>query len=163
MENTPPKNQKTEGHASPFDEYPEAKVAWRKLTMVRPGPITVLFRALSGVIFALALLDATIVLILDIVHVFWPTLLDWQIKGGFSLILIGSAFLLLQLTLLRTPKNLLLGISVSVAFILWGTEQFLQNRLLVSLIDDLVVFLFVLDLSIVIRGYLKREIARRIN
>lgn len=131
--------------------------------MVRPGPITVLFRALSGVIFALALLDATIVLILDIVHVFWPTLLDWQIKGGFSLILIGSAFLLLQLTLLRTPKNLLLGISVSVAFILWGTEQFLQNRLLVSLIDDLVVFLFVLDLSIVIRGYLKREIARRIN
>ncbi len=44
---------------------------------------------------------------------------------------------------------------VAAAFILWGTEQFLSNQALISFIDDVVVLLFVTDLSIVIYGHLK--------
>jgi hypothetical protein len=44
---------------------------------------------------------------------------------------------------------------VAVAFILWGIEQFLSNRAMAVFLDDIVVLLFVLDLSIVIYGHLK--------
>ena len=126
--------------------------------MMRPGAATEILRVLSTILFVLALLGATMIVALDLLHVFQPTLLNWHLKSGFPLILVGSALLLLQLTLLRKPAKLFLAISVSMAFILWGTEQFLQNPAIVSFIDDLVVLLFVIDLSIVIRGYLKREI-----
>jgi hypothetical protein len=47
---------------------------------------------------------------------------------------------------------------VAAAFILWGTEQLLSNQAVVSFINDIVVLLFVLDLSIVIYGHLKPDI-----
>jgi hypothetical protein len=42
-----------------------------------------------------------------------------------------------------------------LAFVLWGLEQFLTDQAWISFIDDVVVFLFVVDLSIVIRHNLK--------
>jgi len=40
---------------------------------------------------------------------------------------------------------------MGLAFVLWGLEQFLNDQAVISFMDDIVVFLFVVDLSIVIR------------
>lgn len=50
---------------------------------------------------------------------------------------------------------MVLGFLVALAFILWGGEQFVPNPGMVAFMDDVVVFLFVLDLGIVIYGHLK--------
>ncbi|HEY0793717.1 MAG TPA: ATP-binding protein [Chthoniobacterales bacterium] len=73
------------------------------------------------------------------------------LKSAVPLIAIGIAYLTLILTLQRTPGQRLVGIFTGLAFVLWGSEQFLRDPALVSSIDDVVVFLFVVDLSIVIR------------
>jgi hypothetical protein len=49
----------------------------------------------------------------------------------------------------------LVGIFIGLAFVLWGLEQFLSDQVVISFIDDVVVFLFVVDLSIVIRHNLR--------
>ena len=126
--------------------------------MSRPGQITVILRTLSATLVILALSSAAIIVMLDVIHMFQPALLDWKLKSAYPLIFIGSSYLLLQVTLLRGLTNFFLSLAVSAAFILWGTEQFLSNPVLISFIDDVVVLLFVLDLSIVIRAYLKRVI-----
>lgn len=67
----------------------------------------------------------------------------------------GLAFALLQFAVSRTRIQIVLGLSVSAAFIFWGVEQFVPNPFVASSIDDFVVFLFVLDLSLVIYQHLK--------
>ena len=85
----------------------------------------------------------------------------WMPKSAWPLMAIGSSYLALICTVDRTPAQRLLGFFVGTAFILWGVEQFLPSPALVALIDDAVVFLFVLDLGIVIRENLRRSPARR--
>jgi hypothetical protein len=82
-----------------------------------------------------------------------------SIKSAVPLIAIGISYVSLVLTLPRTPGQLLVGVLMGSAFVLWGAEQFLKDRALVSFIDDCIVFLFVTDLSIVIRQNF-RECAR---
>ena len=158
MNDTPARSETKQPHELPFDDYPEANTGWRKRTLTRPGWIAVILRALSATLFILALLSAAVIVMLDFIHIFQPALLAWKLKSAYPLIFIGSSYLLLQCTLLRGFTNFFLSLAVSTAFILWGTEQFLSNPILISFIDDIVVFLFVLDLSIVIRAYLKRAI-----
>ncbi len=110
---------------------------------------------ISAAALALAVCSAIALVALRLLHLFQPDLLPWTLKSAVPLILIGVAFLFLQFALPRTRTQMLLGLVVSTAFIGWGAEQFLTNRALVSLIDDFVVFLFVLDLSIVIYSHLK--------
>jgi hypothetical protein len=69
--------------------------------------------------------------------------------------IIGFSFASIQFTERRTVSQLILGLCVSVAFIIWGIEQFMPNQAVVSSLDDMVVFLFVLDLAIVINRLLK--------
>ncbi len=73
------------------------------------------------------------------------------LKSGVPLIAIGVSYISLVLTLRRTPGQLLVGLLMGVAFVLWGWEQFMADRAMILFIDDCVVFLFVVDLSIVIR------------
>jgi hypothetical protein len=82
-------------------------------------------------------------------------------KSAVPLIAIGISYLVLILTLRRTLGQRLVGISVGLAFVLWGLEQFLTDRAWISFIDDVVVFLFVVDLSIVIRHNLKSCVGER--
>jgi hypothetical protein len=112
-------------------------------------------RVISAIAFGLAISTAIIIVILHLVYCLQPSLVTWTLKSGDPLILIGVAFASLQFALPRNRRQMLLGLMVAAAFILWGTEQFLSNQAIVSLIDDIVVLLFVLDLSIVIYGHLK--------
>ena len=119
------------------------------------GSGVVVLRVISAIALGLGIFAATSIVILRLLHCFQPNLLPWTLKSAIPLILIGVAFAALQFTLARTRRQILLGLMVATAFILWGTEQYLSNQVIVSFIDDMVVFLFVLDLSIVIYGHLK--------
>jgi hypothetical protein len=83
------------------------------------------------------------------------------LKSAVPLIAIGISYITLVFTISRTAAQRVLGVLVGLAFVLWGVEQFMHDQGWISFIDDLVVFLFVLDLSIVVRENLKRSIAER--
>jgi hypothetical protein len=119
------------------------------------GRAAVMLRVISALALALAVFAAIVLVTLRLIHCFQPDLLTWPVKSAIPLILIGIAFATLQFVLPRTRAQIGLGLSVAAAFILWGTEQFLSNPAIASFIDDIVVLLFVLDLSIVIYGHLK--------
>ena len=77
------------------------------------------------------------------------------LKSAVPLIAIGISYSILIITLRRTVGQRLVGIFMGLAFVLWGLEQFVRDRAVISFIDDIVVFLFVVDLSIVIRQNLR--------
>jgi hypothetical protein len=112
-------------------------------------------RTLSAISLGLALSSGVLLIALRVVHFIQPNLFPWTLKSAVPLILIGVSFASFQFVVSRSRTQLLLGLMVSLAFILWGTEQFLSDGAVVSFIDDVVVFLFVLDLGIVIYGQLK--------
>ena len=78
-----------------------------------------------------------------------------SLKSAVPLIAIGISYSVLLITLRRTLTQHLVGVLMGLAFVLWGAEQFLSDRAVISFIDDIVVFLFVVDLSIVIRQNLR--------
>ena len=117
-----------------------------------------ILRALSYATFALALASALLVVVLRCIHSFRADLISWSLKSAIPLILAGVAFACLQFAVPRTRNQIVFGLMVSTAFILWGVEQFLSNLAVVAAIDDFVVFLFVLDLCLVIRGQLKANL-----
>ena len=105
----------------------------------------------------LALVNGILVLLLHAAHGAFPDFSIWKLKSGVSLILGGISFALLQFALPRTTAEFFVSLNISVAFILWGIEQFLSNRALAILIDDTVAFLFILDLCIVVWGLLRQD------
>ncbi len=109
----------------------------------------------AGTVAGLAMFTAVLLIALRLVDLVQPALVPWTFKSAYPLILVGLAFAGLQFAVPRNRTQKALGLIVSAAFILWGSEQFLSNPRLISSIDDLVVFFFVLDLSIVIFGNLK--------
>ena len=112
-------------------------------------------RIASAISLAVAIFTAIGTVLLRLLHLFQPNLLPWTMKSAIPLILVGIAFASLQFILPRTRRQILLGLMVAAAFILWGTEQFVSNQAVASLIDDVVVLLFVIDLGLVTCGHLK--------
>ena len=74
--------------------------------------------------------------------------------GSPPFIFIGLAFMAYQLSLScpwpRRVKGLLLG----AAFALWGSEQFLAASPWLTLMDNLVIGIFVVDLGVIVAGRL---------
>ncbi len=140
--------------STPFDDYAEGKARKRTLHL---APIATALRVLSGIALAVAFSSAAAILVLDALHWFRPEL-PWNVKSAIPLIGIGVSYALLQFTLPRTLGEFCPSLAVSLGFILWGAEQFIPVPRIASLVDDVVVFLFVLDLGIVIRGRLRRTI-----
>ena len=148
--------------STPFDHLSEtdADLAGNKS---RPRLFAVIgptLRGVSAVTLAMAFLSALFILLLHIPHSrellqsIHLNLPGWCLKSAWPLIFIGISYASLLFTLPHTPAQRLLGLLVCLAFAGWGSEQFISNPSIVSLIDDMIVFLFVLDLSLVIRGHL---------
>ena len=110
---------------------------------------------MSAVTLAVAISSAFLTVVFRFANYFRPDLFHWMMKSSIALILIGVSFACFQFAVSRTRSQIVLGLTVAIAFILWGSEQYLSNKTLVPFVDDLVVFLFVLDLTIVIYGQLK--------
>ena len=85
-----------------------------------------------------------------------------RLKSAIPLMAIGAAYVSLIVTVPRTIAQRVLGLLVGLAFILWGVEQFMNHQGWISFIDDIVVLLFVFDLSIVIRENLAKSSGERL-
>ena len=156
MNEPPPQGGTREVSTTPFDDFPDGPPGIRRL---RLAPIATVLRIMSALALAFAFACAAGVLALDALHWVRPDL-SWKLKSALPLIGIGVSNALLQFTLPRTRTEFCLSLAVSLAFVLWGAEQFIPEPRFASLVDDLVVFLFVLDLGIVIRGQLRQSIRR---
>jgi hypothetical protein len=154
--NEPPRDEQSGAvSTTPFDDYSGSRENALKR---RPhlAPLAGTLRIVSGLVLIFAFGSAAAIILLDAVHWARPEL-AFRIKSALPLIGIGVSYALLQITLPRTWTELCLGFAVSAAFILWGLEQYLPAAI-ASHIDDVVVFLFVLDLAIVIRGRLAESL-----
>jgi len=98
----------------------------------------------------------SVLLIADVSHHLSLSPLHRQ-AGAVAFILIGASFVLLQFSsrrpLRETFKELLLGL----AFLLWGSEQFIPPGPWVTAMDAAVVLIFVVDLSSSILQRLSRN------
>jgi hypothetical protein len=152
MDKQPAGERDEEFSGTPFDDFPGG----RGKRTLHLAPLAAFLRILSGIALATAFASAAGILILDAIHWFRPDL-SWKLKSALPLICIGVSYALLQFTVPRAPGEFCLSLAVSLAFVLWGVEQFIPVPQIASRIDDLVVFLFVLDLSIVIWGQLRQR------
>jgi hypothetical protein len=73
------------------------------------------------------------------------------------LLLIGLAYLALQPLVRPRPLERLKRVLLGTAFILWGIDQLLPSGRLATVLGDVVIVLYVLDLGLIIRDHLRRE------
>lgn len=118
--------------------------------------MTNLLRWLSVIFFVLALLSIGILLIFDVVNHLQFGFIH-QRAGALSLMLIGASYISLQLSRKRRWNELLQGILLGTAFLLWGGEQFVPPGQLMTAMDSIVITIFVVDLSLIIAQHLKHK------
>ena len=139
---------KQEHPSTPFDDFGGAE------RDVRAGRMMKRLRTLSRVALVAAFASAAVILGLDAARGLQPEF-SWRMKSAIPLICIGVSYAFLQITRRQLWVEFWLSMGVSMAFILWGAEQFVGNARVAMVMDDLVVFLFVLDLAVVIWGRLR--------
>lgn len=115
-----------------------------------------LWRRLTTLFFALALAGIVMLLLTDGLHRLRYAPLH-QHMAAMPLILIGMSYLCLQLSVRRPRGELIKGLLLGVAFVFWGCEQLLPSSPWVTLMDSLVVTIFVVDLSFIIFEHLRRK------
>jgi peptidoglycan/LPS O-acetylase OafA/YrhL len=113
-------------------------------------------RKLSLLLLISALAGMGTLLLFDVVNHLALTSIH-QRMGALSFILIGTSYISLQLSSRRRWREKLKGIMLGVGFLLWGCEQFIQPSPLVTVMDSLVVAIFVVDLSLIIVDRLRRK------
>jgi DNA replication protein DnaC len=142
--------------STPFDEFEHPG---RNGPAVRHGRVALWVQTgLRGLSFGalwVAILAASFLMARHALPMFLGSELGISLKSAVPLMAIGISYFILILTLRRTLGQRLVGIFIGLAFVLWGLEQFLRDQTAISFIDDVVVFLFVVDLSIVIRHNLR--------
>jgi hypothetical protein len=118
--------------------------------------MTRLFRSLSVVLLISALAAVAVLLISDALNHLQLTVVHRH-AGGLSLMLIGSSYIGLQVSLRRRWNEMLKDIMLGTAFLLWGSEQFLPASPWVTAMDTIVVLIFVVDLGLAIVGRLRQK------
>lgn len=95
-------------------------------------------------------------LVSDVCNALAPTTIHRR-AGAFSLILIGASYIALQLSLRRPSGEKVKAILLGIAFLFWGSAQFLPPSPWATAMDSAVVVIFVVDLSLIIVESLKRN------
>ena len=72
--------------------------------------------------------------------------------GSPPFIFIGLAFIAYQISRSCPWRSRIKGLFLGVAFALWGSEQFLPATPWLTLMDNLVIGIFVVDLGVVVAG-----------
>jgi DNA replication protein DnaC len=149
--------------STPFDEFEDPS---RSAKATRLGKAMLWFQAGLRLLSFASLWVAIVTASFLILRHAQPLLLGWQppipFRSAIPLIAIGISYFVLITTLRRTAGQRLVGIFTGLAFVLWGLEQCLRDKTIISFIDDVVVFLFVVDLSIVIRHNLRDCVVERL-
>jgi hypothetical protein len=148
--------------SKPFDEFEKSGRNGPAFRAGSPGHwVHIGLRGLSGAALWVAILTVSFIMARHALPMIGGPQPPISCKSGVPLMAIGISYFILVLTLRRTLGQRLVGILVGLAFVLWGLEQFLSDLAVISFIDDVVVFLFVVDLSIVIRHNLRSCAGKR--
>jgi hypothetical protein len=115
-----------------------------------------LLRSLTVVCFTFALLGVVALWVYDLTRHLHPTP-DHQRVGAMPLILIGLSYIAFQLSSARPSAQKTQGLLLGTAFVLWGSEQLLPAGPWVTLMDTLVITIFVVDLALILSGHLRRK------
>ena len=118
--------------------------------------IKTLFRWLSTILFVSAIAAMLTLLISDALNVLTPTTVH-RFAGALAFMLIGSSYVALQISLRRPRSEKVKAILLGIAFLFWGSGQFLPPSLFATAMDSAVVVIFVVDLSLIIIENLKRS------
>jgi peptidoglycan/LPS O-acetylase OafA/YrhL len=113
-------------------------------------------RSLSALLLVSALAGLAALLVFDAFNHLRLTPFH-QRTGALSFMLIGASYISLQLATRRQWNEKLKGILLGTGFFLWGCEQFVPPGPLATVMDSLVVLIFVSDLGLVIMDRLKRK------
>jgi DNA replication protein DnaC len=148
--------------STPFDEFEHPS---RSRPLARRGILAhcvqSVLRGLSFGALWVAILTASFLMVRHILPLIMGSQPMIALKSAVPLIAIGISYFILIITLRRTFGQRVVGIFTGLAFVLWGWEQYLSDRAVISFVDDVVVFLFVVDLSIVIRHNLRSGAGER--
>ena len=140
--------------SSPFDEFEHPSgPAVRRGILARS--VQTGLRGLSFGALWVAILTAGFLILRHALPLVMGSQPPISLKSAVPLIAIGISYSLLIIILRQTLGQRIVGIFMGLAFVLWGAEQFLRDQAVISFMDDIVVFLFVVDLSIVIRQNLR--------
>ena len=113
-------------------------------------------RSLSALLLISALAGMATLLVFDALNQLRLTSFHQQ-AGALSFMLIGASYISLQLSTGRRWRELIKGVLLGIGFFLWGCEQFVPPGPLVTVMDSLVVVIFVSDLGLIIVDRLKRK------
>ncbi|HEX3890167.1 MAG TPA: hypothetical protein VHX90_04885 [Verrucomicrobiae bacterium] len=80
-----------------------------------------------------------------------------QRTGAVCFMLVGASYLSLLLSLRRPWREKFKEMLLGIGFLLWGCEQFLPPDSLATVMDSMVVLIFVTDLSLVIVNHLRHK------
>ena len=114
-----------------------------------------LFRQLSAVLLIAALAGTLCLLVFDVSNHLRLTFAH-QRTGALAFILVGASYICLLLSeghWRQRIKGLLLG----TGFLLWGSEQFVEPGMVATVMDSLVVLIFVSDLGLVIVSNIRQK------
>jgi hypothetical protein len=115
-----------------------------------------LFRKLSALLLVSALAGMAILLVFDVLHDLSLTAFH-QRAGALSVLLIGASYICLQLGSHSHLRDKLKRIPLGVGFCIWGSESFMPTGHIITVMDNLVVIIFVSDLGFVILDSLRRK------
>ena len=111
-------------------------------------------RGQRSVPFVLCLITLTSVLVLlvwDALPRIFPTRAH-SVLGALPLALIALAYLAYQAVRRPNVQELTKAILLSIAFLLWAANQFWPDKPYATLLNDMAIGLFVLDVALVIMG-----------
>ena len=128
---------------------------------MKPGrtPLDSVLRTVSVLFAVLAVLGIGTMLTWDAAHGLRFSAAH-QHAAAFPLLFVGLSYMALQTSGTRGRGERARGVSLSLAFVLWGSEQLLPASVLVTIMDCLVVTIFVIDLTLAIVDDLKRGMGR---
>src|ERR1700676_5616194 len=114
------------------------------------------FRKVSVLLLISALVAMAALLIFDALNRLQLTSIHkWT--GALAFMLIGASYISLQLSTHRQWNETLKRIMLGVGFFLWGCEQFLPPSFPVTVMDSIVVLIFVTELTLIIAKKLRHK------
>lgn len=119
-----------------------------------------LARAIAVVLLYLSIASGVALVGWDIAHGFAPMLLH-QRGVAVALILIGASYAVIHASAPMRRGAKARAVSLGLAFILWGAEQFIIPGRGTTVIDCVLVCVFVVDLSLGVAARLKEMPTRR--
>lgn len=109
-------------------------------------------RSVPAVLSLIALASVLVLLLWDALPSIFPTRAH-NVLGALPLALIALAYLAYQAVRRPIVQELVKAILLSIAFLLWAANQFWPDKPYATLLNDMAIGLFVLDVVLVIVGW----------